>query len=329
MRAVSGLLPRRQAAGRALSARHGGHSSITTTQRYLHAMRARGVPAGRATGGRTRHTSHVRATGHRVGGARWKRARRRARARVRPAGRPAARGSSCPAGAVVRDVRDDSSVVVVVYILALAVVLFLFSGVLPRYRECVGRLPRVIEFERRYREYADADRNAHADRDIVYTAVTPEQEAAGRRAEELRPWLVARRNEMQRDAQSVGKGVMYVAPPPMIGGSYKPHSYFLDLFDEQTDSIGSSRVRLDDLVTIIHEVEWQRDLRRRDLYNPAAWTRLTFLRLVRSPAHALRAAGFSKDAAATTVVKVFGAIWSGLVGAAGIAGLVWAVTHTN
>jgi len=39
---------------------------------------------------------------------------------------------------------------------------------------------------------------------------------------------------MQRDAQSVGKGVAYVAPPPAIGGQYMTHSYFTDLFDEQS-----------------------------------------------------------------------------------------------
>lgn len=213
------------------------------------------------------------------------------------------------------------------YIVVALVAVFFASGVLTRWLEWRARLCRVREFERRYRDWVEDAGDVPDEWDLIGTVVTSEQTVAIGTTEKSRAWLVARRNEMQRDARSVGKGVMYVAPPPMIGGSFKPHPYFLDLFDEQTDSIGSTRVRLDDLVTIIHEVEAQVGYRRHDLFNPAAWLRLTFTRLVRFPAWVLRTAGFSEQTASNAAVKAMGAAWSLLVGAAGIAGFVWSVTH--
>jgi hypothetical protein len=215
------------------------------------------------------------------------------------------------------------------YIVAVLVVTFVLSGVLPRYIEWRDRVRRVQEFKRQYRRWVDAVEKF--DGVSGYGGPPPDLLAAlaesNKLADEIRPWLTARRNEMQRDAKAVGKGVMYVAPPPMIGGSYKPHAYFLDLFDAQTDSIGSRAYRLDDLVTIVHESEWQRDLRRRDLYNPAAWGRLAFERVVRFPAYVLKLVGFSEKTAGSSAVKVVSAVWSLLVGAATIAGFVVTVTH--
>jgi hypothetical protein len=61
---------------------------------------------------------------------------------------------------------------------------------------------------------------------------------------------------MRRDAQAVGRGAMYVAPPPMIGGDYQRHAFFSDLFDAQTNAIESTAYR---------EGEWRPlTTRRRD-----------------------------------------------------------------
>jgi len=214
--------------------------------------------------------------------------------------------------------------IAVLYIGAVIVGVFLLSGVLPRFVEWRDRVNRVQEFQRQYRIWTDSVDDL--DNQGGYGWPSPEALATidqrTKTANDVRSWLAARRNEMQRDAEAVGKGVMYVAPPPIMGGRYKPHAYFLDLFDAQTNSIGSRSYRLDDLVTIVHEAEWNRDMRRRDLYNPAVWIRLAFERLVRFPAYVLRTAGFSDDTAASSAVKVVSAAWSLLVGGATIAGFV-------
>lgn len=219
--------------------------------------------------------------------------------------------------------------IMALYIAAVLAVTFMLSGVLPRYIVWRDRVQRVTEFESRYRQWVEADERF--DGVEGYGAAPPdllaEIDASSKEAAELRSWLTARRNEMQRDAEAVGKGVMYVAPPPMIGGSYKPHAYFLDLFDVQTESLGGRRYRLDDLVTIVHECKWQRDLRWRDLFNPAAWARLGFERLVCFPAYVLKLAGFSDRTAGSSAVKVVSAAWSLLVGAATIAGFVATLVH--
>lgn len=130
---------------------------------------------------------------------------------------------------------------------------------------------------------------------------------------------------MQRDAMAMGHGVMYIAPPPMLGGgAYQPHQFFADLFDEQTNSVGNARVRLDDLATIVHETRGQAEQRRRDLLNPWAWLRLAFERVVRFPRYVLRHAGFSKKVTDSTGARIVAVAWSLLVGAATIGGFVLA-----
>jgi hypothetical protein len=215
--------------------------------------------------------------------------------------------------------------IVFFYILAVLVALFIVSGVLPRYRAWVARLARVEDFDREYRAWVEAD-SSIPDYETIRSitlpgAVTGAADTAAALASELRPWLVARRNEMQRDAESVGKGVMHVAPPPMIGGVYVRHAFFLDLFDDQTDSIGSTRVRIDDLATIIHEVRRIPDLRRRSLFNPWAWVRLSFERVIAFPRYVLLHAGFRK-AADSTAARVVTVVWSFVVGVSTIGAFV-------
>lgn len=218
---------------------------------------------------------------------------------------------------------------IVLYVAGVLVVTFALSGVRPRHTEWRDRVRRVQEFERRYRRWVGAVEKL--DGEYGHGGPPPEVfealDEASKIASEVRPWLTARRDEMQRDAAAVGRGVIYVAPPPMIGGSYKPHAYFLDLFDRQTDSIGSRSYRLDDLVTIIHEAEAQRDARRRDLYNPGAWVRRAFERLVGFPAYVLKLVGFSDETAGSSAVKAISALWSLGVGGVTIAGFVLTLAH--
>ncbi len=219
---------------------------------------------------------------------------------------------------------------IVAYILGLLGVLFVLSGVVPRYREWDERLTRVREFESKYRTLTTAAG--------IRSGVQPagsgasrhaldEWEVAGDTLTTVRPWLVARRNRMQADAESVGKGVWHVAPPPAIGGAFVPHQIFLDLFDEQSQSIGSEQVRLDDLATITHEVEWLRSHRKRDLFNPWAWLRWSFVNVLRFPAWVLRVAGFSESVTGSTGVRAVSVVWSLLVGGVTIYGVYFQVTH--
>lgn len=203
------------------------------------------------------------------------------------------------------------------YILAVLLALFVVSGVLPRYHAWRDRGVRVEEFESQDRAYLAAQ-----ERDAVGVISDFGQPPEGEEAAHLRSWLSARRAEMQRDARSVGKGVNFVAPPPVAGGGrYVPHPYYSDLFDEQSFAELGSSFRLDDLATIRHEVELQHRLRRGDLYNPWAWTRLSFERVIAFPRYVLRRAGFAKTAD-STAARLVTVVWSFLVGAAGIGGFV-------
>lgn len=203
-----------------------------------------------------------------------------------------------------------------IYLAAVIVGSFIGSGVVPRYLAVKARRHRVAEFATKYREWTDAERAARPDR---YT-VNETEEA---KAAELRSWLAARRSEMQRDAESVGKGIIHVAPPPAVGGgSYVPHSYFADLFDQQSFTDHGWGFRLDELATISHELEWQETGYRRGLFNPWAWIRLTFERIVGFPRYVLRHAGFSAKATESAPARVVSVVWSLLVGGAGIGGFV-------
>jgi hypothetical protein len=215
--------------------------------------------------------------------------------------------------------------IVFLYVLAVLVAVFTVSGVVPRYRVWAARLGRVEEFDRQYRAWVEAD-SSLPDYETIRSVTLPDDfagaaDTAASLASELRPWLVARRNEMQRDAESVGKGVMHIAPPPLIGGGYVRHAFFLDLFDDQTNSIGSTRVRVDDLATIIHEVRRIRDLRRRSMFNPWAWVRLSFERVIAFPRYVLSHAGFSKAADSTTA-RALTVVWSLVVGVSTIGAFV-------
>lgn len=208
---------------------------------------------------------------------------------------------------------------IALYVAALLAAGFVVSGVVPRYRGTRDRRERVEAFERQYRAYIEAREQDHQNATYHHYGPPPESEESRR----LRAWLVARRSEMQRDAESVGKGVIYVAPPPMLGGgSYKPHYYFSDLFDEQSFTGHSWQFRLDELATILHETERQLRHRRRDLFNPWAWLRLAFERVVGLPRYALRLAGFGTNVTDSTGVKIGTALWSFLVGAAGIGSFI-------
>jgi hypothetical protein len=176
----------------------------------------------------------------------------------------------------------------------------------------------VREFASRYAAYTQS-RERDYQGSISPAGDEPPQ---GQESLVLRRWLAARRNEMQRDAQAVNKGVRYVAPPPAIGGGYRPHYYFLDLFDEQSFTGYGSDFRQDELSTIIHEVERLRLRSRHDLYNPWAWVRHAFERVVGFPRYVLRRAGFSKAVTGSTGAKVATVVWSGLVGGATIGGFI-------
>lgn len=204
----------------------------------------------------------------------------------------------------LRNRRQPFDVIEALYILAALVVLFVLSGVVPRYRAVVARRHRVEEFERRYGAYCEARERDFAD--SVYTGYGSPPEGA--EAKSLRSWLIARRDQMQHDAEAAGRGVMYIAPPPMIGGGYQAHAYFRDLFDEQTNSVGSTSVRRDDLASIVHETRVQQSRARRDLCNPWAWLRLSFERFVRLPAYVLRVAGFGTAVTGSAPVRISGVV---------------------
>ena len=214
--------------------------------------------------------------------------------------------------------------VLALYILATLAVLFVISGVVPRYREAKGRRRRVEAFAREYQSWVGAEGMVPdgsdywpADDDEIATI-----DQAAKDATRLRAWLVARRDQMQRDAQSVGRGVMYVAPPPAIGGAYEPHRFFSDLFDAQTNAVGSTGYRVDELATIAHETTAQLETRRHDLFNPWSWTRLAFERIVGFPRYILRRAGFGDKTTNSTGARVISVVWSLLIGGATIGAFV-------
>lgn len=208
--------------------------------------------------------------------------------------------------------------IVVLYVLAVLVAALIVSGVWPRWREDKARFARVQEFERQYRAWVESrehDVDVHGHYGYGPPRLSDE-------TEELRAWLVARRNEMQRDAEMAGKGIVYVAPPPMIGGAYQPHAYFSDLFDEQSFTDHEAGFRLDELATIVHDTERQLERRKRHLLNPWAWLRGAFARLVGLPRYVLRLAGFGTNVTDSPGAKIGTAVWSFLVGAATIGAFV-------
>jgi hypothetical protein len=216
---------------------------------------------------------------------------------------------------------------VVLYILGVAAVLFIVSGVLPRYRACAARRDRVQEFERQYRRYADAQEvSFSAEEYFGYQSPDDADQAALDRAsaevKEVRPWLLARRDQMQRDAQAVGRGVMWIAPPPMIGGGYTRQDIYQDLFDDSTNAINSASYRMDELVTIAHETSVRAEQAKRDLCNPWSWIRLAFARVVGFPRYVLRQAGFSGEVVDSTAARFVTVVWSFLVGGSGIGGFI-------
>lgn len=211
----------------------------------------------------------------------------------------------------------------VVYVAIVVVAVFVISGVVPRYRTTVARRRRAEAFEAKYSAYVEEREREYQSAHGCYGSELPH----GQRAAELRAWLVASRNDMQRDAQAVGKGITYVAPPPMIGGPFRPHSYFADLFDEQSFTGHGTQFRQDELATTCHELRRQEALRKRAIFNPWAWTRLAFERIVRCPRYVLTLAGFDTKVTDSTGVRVVTALWSFVVGAATIASLIVAVAQ--
>jgi hypothetical protein len=205
---------------------------------------------------------------------------------------------------------------------------FVVSGVVPRHRAVQERRERVEEFQEKYRDWIQAAGGIVDFEDWIGQAVPDGLAAASYDAEveaaELRAWLVARRDEMQRDAQSARRGIAHIAPPPVIGGAYVEHSYFSDLFDLQTDAeaMGGPSFKLDELATILHETECEEGRYRRDICNPWAWLRLAFERIVGVPRYVLRHVGFSEKAADSTGARLVAAVWSFVVGAAGIGGFI-------
>jgi hypothetical protein len=209
-------------------------------------------------------------------------------------------------------------VTLALYVVAVLAVLFIVSGVLPQLRRIRTRLRRAEEFERRYRAWLDA-RERDNEGPTLHYGPAPE----GSEASELHAWLAARRNEMQRDAQSVGKGVMYVAPPLMVGGGpYQRHAYFTDLFDEQTFTDHAPSFRLDELATVRHELARTEAAWRRAVINPWAWMRLSFERLIGFPSYVLRRAGFSEKVTNSTGARIVTVAWSLVVGFATIGAFV-------
>ena len=186
-----------------------------------------------------------------------------------------------------------------IYCAAVLIAVFFVSGVAPRYRRTVERLRRVELFAQNYIALLEGDRNK-------------------------RGWLAARADEMQADAQSVGRGVTYVAPPPMLGGgAYTPHQMFSDLFNRQsyTDNV-TDALRLEVIAGVQHQLQRRVEQRRRELRNPLAWLRIAFERLVRFPRYLLRQAGFSKRVTDSSLTRAVTVAWSLIVGAATIGAFV-------
>jgi len=189
------------------------------------------------------------------------------------------------------------------YLAAVLAAAFLVSGVVPTWLATKRRRKRVAAFADRYRRW-----------------VTGEDDSA-------REWLIARRQEMQVDAMSVGRGVSVIAPPPAIGGHAVQHQMFLDLTSEQSfaDMLISEQTRLDELATISHAPESREATQRRRLFNPFAWLRLAFERVVGIPRYVLRAAGFSKGVTDASITRAISVLWGIAVGAATIGGFAIAL----
>lgn len=179
--------------------------------------------------------------------------------------------------------------------------LFVVSGVLPGWLQARARSQRVADFERHYKAHEAGDSSE-------------------------KPWLVARRFEMQRDARSVGRGTMVVGPPPAVGGAVTQHQYFAELFDEAPFMwmVQGDDFLANELASINHELTTrERDAKRR-LVNPWAWLRGAFENAAGLPRYVLRQAGFMK-AANSTGARIVTVVWSALVGLAGIGSFVLAL----
>jgi hypothetical protein len=187
------------------------------------------------------------------------------------------------------------------FVVAVFVLAFVLSGVLSRYRLAHKRRERAQAFLTNYLAYNRGE--------------------AG-----LEAWLIARSSEMQRDAQSVGLGVTYIAPPPMLGGGYQPHPMFADLFNHQAYSESvTPAYRAQVLVTAIHDLANRENESWRDLLNPLTWLRLMFERVIGFPRYLLHVAGFSERVTESSSTRVVTVVWSLVVGAAGIGSFVVAV----
>lgn len=191
-----------------------------------------------------------------------------------------------------------------IYLGALLVAAFLVSGVLPTWRATVRRRDRVSAFDTRYRRWVTGD-GVEGDRE----------------------WLIARRQEMQRDAMSVGAGRTVIAPPPMIGGPAQEHQMFLDLESNQAyaDMLVSPQTRIDELATISHALTTREREQRWRLVNPLAWLWIGFERIVALPRYLLRAAGFKRRVTEASLTRAVSVLWALVVGVATIGGFVLAL----
>lgn len=179
--------------------------------------------------------------------------------------------------------------------------LFVVSGVLPGWLQARARRERVQEFERHYLSHEAGDSSERA-------------------------WLIARRLEMQRDAESLGRGATMIAPPPAVGGYVQAHCYFAELFDETPYAlmVQGDAFLANELASTNHELTTrERDAKWR-LANPWAWLRLSFERVAGLPRYVLRQAGF-KAAADSTGARIVTVLWSALVGIATIGAFVLAL----
>lgn len=189
--------------------------------------------------------------------------------------------------------------VLVLGVLALA---FLISGVVPRYVLTRRRLARTEEFLDNYNAYLGGDQ-----------AKTN--------------WLAARSLQMQHDAEAVGLGIAYIAPPPMIGGGpYQAHGMFADIFGHQSyaDAVAPA-FKVQTLLQVIQQLDDRWRARRNDLLNPLRWLQLAFERIVRFPRYLLKTAGFSSRVTESGFARVVTVIWSLVVGIATIGAFVLAI----
>lgn len=188
------------------------------------------------------------------------------------------------------------------YIGAFLLGVFVLSGVIPTLRDASRRFQRVQEFASRYSAWVKA--GSVGDEDLA--------------------WLIAHKDQVQRDAQRVGHGVTYVSPPPALGGgSYAPHQMFADLFSRQsyTDHI-TPDYRIETLLAVASAWDEQHRLAVSRLVNPFAWIRLAFERVVRFPRYLLKTAGFPENVTDSTGARIVTVLWGLLVGAATIGSFV-------